>query len=76
LRWWESAQNKEGSRGYSRGEDDAGRATMTAGGIGSMGIFRWRLHQPELEQVPVKRGMEWLESTVKGKLPQWHVGSL
>lgn len=73
LRWWESDQNKDGSWGYSRGEDDAGRATMTAGGVGSMVIFRWMLHQPWTGQPPLKRGMEWLEANVKGKLPKWHI---
>jgi hypothetical protein len=73
LRWWESDQNKDGGWGYSRGEDDAGRATMTAGGIGSMVIYRWMLRKPWTDQPPVKRGMEWLETNVKGRLPKWHI---
>jgi hypothetical protein len=73
LHWWESDQNKDGGWGYSRGEDDAGRATMTAGGIGSMVIYRWMLRKPWTDQPPVKRGMEWLETNVKGKLPKWHI---
>ncbi|HZE96742.1 MAG TPA: prenyltransferase/squalene oxidase repeat-containing protein [Planctomycetota bacterium] len=73
LHWWESDQNKDGGWGYSRGEDDAGRATMTAGGIGSLVIFRWMLHKPWVDQPPVKRGMEWLDANVKGRLPKWNI---
>jgi hypothetical protein len=46
LHWWEGDQDRDGGWGYSRGEDDAGRATMTAGGIGSLVIFHWMLHKP------------------------------
>jgi hypothetical protein len=73
LRWWESDQNKDGSWGYSRGEDDAGRATMSAGGIGSMVIFRWMLHKPRVDQPQFRKGMEWLDVNTKGKLPKWHI---
>lgn len=73
LRWWEGDQNKDGGWGYSRGEDDAGRATMTAGGIGSLVIFRWMLHKPWAEEAHVKKGMEWLDANVKARLPKWHI---
>lgn len=73
LRWWESDQNKDGSWGYSRGEDDAGRATMSAGGIGSLVIFRWMLHKPWADQPTIRKGMDWLEANVKGRLPKWHI---
>ena len=73
LRWWESDQNKDGSWGYSRGEDDAGRATMSAGGVGSLVIFRWLLHKPWADQPPIRKGMEWLDANGKGKLPKWHI---
>lgn len=73
LKWWESDQNKDGSWGYSRGEDDAGRATMTAGGIGSLVIFKWMAHKPWAEDPRIKKGMDWLDANAKGKLPKWHV---
>jgi hypothetical protein len=73
LHWWESDQNRDGSWGYSRGEDDAGRATMTAGGIGSMVIFRWMLHKSWTEEPRVRKGMQWLDATVRGRLPKWHI---
>jgi hypothetical protein len=73
LRWWEADQNKDGGWGYSRGEDDPGRATMTAGGIGSVVIFRWMLHKSWADEPHVKKGMQWLDAAVKGKLPRWHV---
>lgn len=73
LGWWENDQNKDGGWGYSRGEDDAGRATMTAGGIGSLVIFRWMLRKPWAGEPHVRKGMEWLDATVKGKLPKWHI---
>lgn len=72
LRWWESDQNKDGSWGYSRGEDDAGRATMTAGGVGSLVIFRWLLHKTWANEPHIVKGMEWMDATVKGRLPKWH----
>jgi len=73
LRWWESDQNKDGSWGYSRGEDDAGRATMTAGGAGSIVIYRWMLHKPWIDEPHIKKGMEWLDVNVEGKLSRWQV---
>ena len=73
LRWWEGDQNLDGSWGYSRGEDDAGRATMTAGGVGSLVIFRWLLHKPWAEDAHVRKGMQWLDAGVPGKLPKWHI---
>jgi hypothetical protein len=73
LRWWEGDQNKDGSWGYSRGEDDSGRATMSAGGVGSLVIFRWLLHKPWADQPPIRKGMDWLDANAKGKLPKWHI---
>jgi hypothetical protein len=73
LRWWESDQNRDGGWGYSRGEDDAARATMTAGGVGSLVIYRWMLHQPWADEAHVKKGMEWLDTNVRGRLPKWHI---
>ena len=37
---------------------------MTAGGIGSLVIFRWMLHKPWSEEVHVRKGMEWLDANV------------
>jgi hypothetical protein len=73
LRWWEGDQEKDGSWGYSRGEDDSGRATMTAGGAGSVVIYRWLLHKSWAEEPHVKRAAEWLDANVSGKLPKWHI---
>jgi hypothetical protein len=73
MRWWEGDQNPDGSWGYSRGEDDGGRATMTAGAVGSLVIYRWMLHKPWVDQPQLRKGMEWLDANVKGKLPKWHV---
>jgi hypothetical protein len=73
LRWWESDQNKDGSWGYSRGEDDAGRATMTAGGVGALVIYKWMLHKPWTEEPHVKKGIEWLDVHGKDRLPKWHI---
>ncbi len=72
LRWWEGDQNKDGSWGYSRGEDDAGRATITAGGVGSLVIFRWMLHKNWTNEPHLLKGMEWMDANVKGRLPKWH----
>lgn len=72
LRWWEGDQDRDGGWGYSRGEDDGGRATMTAGGIGSVVIYKWLTHKPWADDPHLRRGMEWLDTHVKGKLPKWH----
>jgi hypothetical protein len=73
LRWWEGDQEKDGSWGYSRGEDDSGRATMTVGGAASVVIYRWMLHKSWAEEPHVKKAMEWLDGNVSGKLPKWHI---
>lgn len=65
LKWWENDQNKDGGWGYSRGEDDAPRATMTAGGVGSLVIYRWMLHKPWADEPHVRKGMEWLDANPK-----------
>ena len=65
LKWWENDQNKDGGWGYSRGEDDGPRATMTAGGVGSLVIYRWMLHKPWADEAHVKKGMEWLDANPK-----------
>jgi hypothetical protein len=70
LRWWENDQNKDGGWGYSRGEDDAPRATMTAGGVGSLVIYRWMLKKPWAEEAHIKKGMEWLDANPK--VSKWH----
>jgi len=46
---------------------------MTAGGIGSLVIFRWMLHKPWVDESHVKKGMEWLDANVKARLPKWHI---
>ena len=71
MRWWESDQNPDGSWGYSRGEDDGGRGTMAAGGLGSLVIYRWMLHKPFAEDPRIKKGMEWLDANPQGS--KWHI---
>ena len=74
LRWWENDQNKDSGWGYSRGEgDDAARATMTAGAVGSMVIYRWMLRRPWSDEPHIRKGMEWIDVNVQGKLGKWHI---
>jgi len=73
LHWWEGDQDRDGGWGYSRGEDDGSRATMTAGGVGSLVIYKWLTHKPWADDPHVRKGMEWIDANWKGRLPKWHV---
>lgn len=71
LRWWEGDQDRDGGWGYSRGQEDAARPTMTAGGVGSLVILRYLLRKSWTEDPHVRRGNEWLDANWKTKVAKW-----
>lgn len=67
VQWWEKNQNADGGWGYGGGKgsstgllSDISYGSMTAGGVGSLAIYKYYLGQDYKKEKHIQAGLKWL----------------